>query len=246
MATVNEFYDNLRRALSRGSSLEQELRDWSKEALKFLERNSTFNYMRDTYILLPFPDVAYFDLDLPRLKMVDSLAYFGVNGGAIPITKINRQSLGAFNHTRPNGYWLQGNRIYFEGSLIPSGHTSEYPMILRPVQFSVWPTDGNDTHPLLEFGDDLLKYQVMQQVSPALRKKEEIDAWKLMRDEALQSVLTMQEELEKEDNVTMEYRGGTGRLYPNAADAVAAIEGMYDVEGVFGAPGLYHVGPSAP
>jgi len=243
MPTVNDFYDNLRRALSRGTSLEQELKDWSAEALKFLERNTTFNYMRDTYFLLPFPDVLYFDLDLPRLKQIDSLSYFGVDGGAIPLTKINRQSLGAFNHTRPCGYWQQGTRLFFEGSLKPAGMTQEYPMILRVVQFSVWPSDGTVSHPLLEFADDLLKYQVMVQQAPALRKDESIPSWKLMRDESLQSVAIMQEELEKETEISMEYWGGTGRLYQNASECINAIEGMYDLPDTFGVPGLYHVGP---
>jgi hypothetical protein len=250
--TLTEFYDDLRTVIARGTAVDTSLPIWSRSALRFLEREMTFDYMKVTFFLLLRPGEKFFDFhaQVPPvpLKRIEALGYFGQDGGMIPLARINVKSIGRNIAVIPNGYRQAGTRIYFEGAVNPPGittATTAYPLILHTSLFTEWPTLGTSTHPILAIADDLLKHQVMLQSVTSVRKQEEMTGWKVLRDEAIGSVRRFQDENELEDKAQMDYWGGTtGRLFPNVSSCVAAIKGMYDVPANFGAAGLYYVGPT--
>jgi hypothetical protein len=253
--TVAEFYDDLRTVIARGTAVDTSIPIWSRSALRFLEREITFDYMKATFFLLLEPGSKFFDFGgqsppIP-LKKIEALGYFGQDGGMIPLSRINVNSIGRNIAVIPNGYRQAGTSIFFEGAATPPGitvTTVSYPLMLHTSLFSQWPTAGTSTHPILDIADDLIKHQVLLQSVTSVRKQEEMAGWKLLRDEAIGSVRRLQDENELEGSVhaQMDYWGGTtGRLYPNVSSCVAAIKGMYDLPSTFGTTGLYMVGGSA-
>ncbi|PYS90910.1 MAG: hypothetical protein DMF62_03660 [Acidobacteria bacterium] len=253
--TVAEFYDDLRTVIARGTAVDTSIPIWSRSALRFLEREITFDYMKVSFFLLQEPGSKFFDFgaeDPPiPLKRIEALGYFGQDGGMIPLSRINVNSIGRNISVIPNGYRQAGTRIFFEGAVSPPGiteTTTAYPLMLHTSLFTEWPTVGSQTHPILDIADDLIKHQVLLQSVTSVRKQEEMAGWKLLRDEAIGSVRRLQDENELEGSqaAQMDYWGGTtGRLFPNVSAAIAAIKGMYDVPNSFGVAGLYMVGGSA-
>ena len=59
--TVGDFYEDLRIVLARGNTTDERLKVWARVALRFLEREFTFDYMRNTYFLRLAPGARYFD-----------------------------------------------------------------------------------------------------------------------------------------------------------------------------------------
>lgn len=241
MPTVGEFYDDLRAVVARGNSLDAQLAIRTRQALRLLERNYTFDYMRDTYVLIPDPGVLFFDTELVGLKKVD-LAYYGADGGRIPLRKISRDSIGAFETGAPGNFWLEQGKIFFTGILADAAGPA-YPLLMPVEQYSVWPTDPDASHPMLDLADDLLKYQVLLSNTSSLRSLSEIQGWKLMRDEALHSAIAAQDENDRPTSAVMNYYGGISQLYTPASAAIAVIRGLYDLPETFEIAGLYHIGP---
>ena len=203
--TVSEFYDDLRTVIARGTAVDTSFPVWSRAALRFLEREITFDYMKSTFFLLLESDSKFFDFKEERppipLKKIEALGYFGQDGGMIPLSRINVNSIGRNIAVVPNGYRQAGTRIYFEGAVDPPGiapATVCYPLMLHTSLFTQWPTIGSSTHPILDIADDLMKYQVMLQSVTIVRKQEEMAGWKVLRDEAIGSVRRFQDENELE------------------------------------------------
>jgi len=252
--TVAEFYDDLRTVIARGTAVDTSIPIWSRSALRFLEREITFDYMKATFFLLLEPGAKFFDFgahDPPiPLKRIEALGYFGQDGGMIPLARINVNSIGRNIAVIPNGYRQAGTKIFFEGASNPPGVTPttvSYPLMLHASLFTEWPSVGTSSHPILALADDLIKHQVLLQSVTSVRKQEEMAGWKMLRDEAIGSVRRLQDENELETNAQMEYWGGTtGRLFPNVSSAIAAIQGMYDVPDNFGVAGIYLVGDTTP
>lgn len=252
--TVAEFYDDLRTVIARGTAVDTSIPIWARSALRFLEREITFDYMKFTFFLLLEPGSKFFDFaahDPPiPLKRIEALGYFGQDGGMIPLARINVNSIGRNIAVVPNGYRQAGTKVFFEGASSPPGiipTSVAYPLMLHTSLFTDWPSLGTATHPILALADDLIKHQVLLQSVTSVRKQEEMAGWKLLRDEAIGSVRRLQDENELEGSplAQMDYWGGTtGRLFPNVSSAIAAIQGMYDVADSFGVAGLYPVGAS--
>lgn len=237
MPTVGEFYDDLRETARRGLSLEKQWPVWAKQALRFLERNNTFSYMHGTYAYVPLPDTLDFTLAIPRIKSVDEIGYLGGDLGTIPLRKIARVGTGGFGPGDPARFWLEGGTVRLAGRLEESK-----PLIIRLTAYSDWPQAQAETHPMLEFADDLLKYQILYQQAPALRKVDQMQGWGALRDEALRAALIASDEGEKESEAWMEYRGGSGGLYPNGSEVHISDWGIATLPDVLGIQGLKQVG----
>ncbi len=242
--TVGDFYDDLRAIIARGTSQNARLPTLCRQAVRFFERNNSFDYMRDTFFLIPNPEENFFDLDedsIPTLKAVEALAYYGANGGSLYLEKMNKLSLGPNNGNMASQYYLKGRRLYLLGA--PRTSILAYPMLLSSSSYSTWPTDEDETHPLLDMADDLIKWQVQLALSIGFRSQEELQGIKLMRDEALKTVLDAQEEADRESNAQMLYFGGSdGRLFASSLEAIEYIQGIYDLPETFGVAGIYHAG----
>lgn len=242
--TIGDFYEDLRATIARGTGINSRLPTLCRQAVRLLERNNTFDYMRDIFFLIPEPGVNFFDLDetsIPILKAVESLAYYGVNGGSLYFEKVNKLSLGPNNGTLPNQFYLKGRRLFLLGA--PQTAVTDYPLLLNSSAYSTWPTDENETHPLLDLADDLILWQIQLRNSVGFRSQEEIAGIKLMRDEALHTVMASQQEAEQESNASMQYWGGSdGTLLAGRLETINYILGMFDLPETFGTTGLFHVG----
>jgi hypothetical protein len=247
--TVGDFYEDLRVVIARGNTTDERLKVWSRVALRFLEREFTFDYMKNMYFLIMEPGSRSFNFakqDPPiPLKEIEAIGYYGGDGGMIQFKRRNVFSLAGMNGRLDSTYRTMQSQIIFEGTTTPPGLTTEtqaYPIQLHNSIFTEWPTDPNATHPILDICDDLMKYQVLLSSTPSLRKQSELQGWKFMRDEAITGLRRLEDSKELEDDVRMEYWGGhDGRLFSSASEAIAHICGMYDVPSTFGIAGLYLV-----
>ena len=247
--TVGDFYEDLRVVLARGATTDERLKVWSRVALRFLEREFTFDYMRNMYFLIPQIGAKLFNFatQVPPipLKEIEAIGYYGQDGGMIPFKRRNVESRAGMRGSQILTYRTQQTSIIFEGKTVPPGMTEEtasYPIEIHNSIFTEWPTDENASHPILDICDDLMKYQVLLGSTPSLRKQSELQGWKFMRDEAITGLRRLEDSKAMEDDVRMEYLGGSdGRLFSSASDAIAHICGMYDVPQTFGIAGLYLV-----
>ena len=206
--TVGDFYEDLRIVLARGNTTDERLKVWARVALRFLEREFTFDYMRNTYFLILAPGARYFDFSQHTppisLKEIEALGYYGGDGGMIQFKRRNVASMAGMNGSLDSCYRTAQSRIIFEGTTTPPGLTTvdqSYPLLLHTGVFTEWPSDENASHPILEIADDLMKYQVLLSSTPSLRKQSELQGWKFMRDEAITGLRRLEDSKELEDDV---------------------------------------------
>lgn len=238
MPTLGEFLDDLRLTVNRGNSQDQRLRTWTRQAIRFIERNNTFDYMRDFYFVVPEPDSYSFSLnfiDPPRRpKAVEALGVVMVNGQIQPLSKIGHR--GAGGNKGFGGYSVNKDTISFSGQVQGSPG-----LLVLASFFSELPAKESETHPLLDLSDDLVKWQVM--IYANARDKGAVTTWGALRDEALRTALISDDEFQKETDLSMEYRGGSdGALIPKGEGLPESLEGLYDVAGLAGVSGLYLIG----
>lgn len=237
MTTLGEFYDDLRLTLARGSSEDKRIATWTRQAIRFLERNNTFDYMRDFYVVVPEPDSYSFDLEFvdppKRMKSLDALGMISSSGAVASLSKIGFR--GARGGSSFGSYSINKDTVSFSGQVLGSPG-----LLLLASFFSTLP-EQSETHPLLDLSDDLVKWQVM--IYANARDSKTAATWAALRDEALRTALVADDEFQKETGISMEYRGGAdGHLLPPGDGLPASIEGMYDIEGMAGLAGLYLVG----
>lgn len=240
MPTLGEFLDDLRQTVARGNSQDQRLRTWTRQAIRFIERNNTFDYMRDFYYVVPLPDSYSFDLEFVepprRLKAVEALGVIMASGQIQTLSKIGHR--GAGGQRGFGGYSVNKDTITFSGQVLGSPG-----LLVLASFFSELPEEETETHPLLELSDDLVKWQVM--IYANARDKAAVGTWGALRDEALRTALVSDDEFQKETDLYMEYRGGSdGALIPKGEGLPLTIEGLFNTEGISGVAGLYLIGGS--
>lgn len=242
--TVGDFYSDVRTTIARGAVLDSRLPILARQAVRLLERNNTFEYMRDTYFVIPEEGLNFFDLptdQFPVLKDVETLAYFGVNGGHIYLDKIDRNAVGVNSWALPNEFYIQNRRLFLLGA--KKEDITDYPLLLQTSCYSTWPSDEAEEHPLLDLADDLIKWQIQLTNTVGLRSQEELQGYKLLRDEALRSVLLAQDQADRPSSAQMNYYGGgDGRMFATSREAIDHLLGMYDLPETFGVAGIYSVG----
>lgn len=239
MPTLGEFYDDLRKTIARGTSTDAQMKTWTRQAIKHLERNNSFDYMRDYYLIVPEPDSTYMDLGFEgrKLKAVEHLGVITSSGQIGWSGKMGFQ--GGYGAHNFGGYAINKDRIFFNG-MVPGSPG----LLLLASFFSSLPEKETETHPLLELSDDCVKWQVM--VYANARDKAAVATWAALRDEALRTTLTSDDEFQKSSDLAMEYRGGSdGRLVPPGSGLPASIYGMFNIEHMFGVAGMFLIGEGA-
>ena len=112
--TVAEFYDDLRTVIARGTAVDTSIPIWSRSALRFLEREITFDYMKVSFFLLQEPGSKFFDFgaeDPPNpAKANRSSGLLRPGWRDDPAEPINVNSIGRNISVIPNGYRQAGTR----------------------------------------------------------------------------------------------------------------------------------------
>ena len=189
---LSEFNSLVSTYLKRGTSLDAIIPKAAPMALSFLERNYTFKYMEvfktvqlmagDRTITLPLNMVT---------KSISMMRFINNDGSYKEINRVMPRDLKGTGVGCPTGYWLSGTTTIVFDMTSPSNVNGE--AILNV--FTTWPTGPDETHPLLIMASDVMIYQTLINMAAYMRDSELVGAYKLMRDEGLNTLTRSDDEL---------------------------------------------------
>ncbi len=176
---------------------------------RWLERNYSLRYMhRWVSFILEAAGIE------PRLinppKRVRNYEFFRLtldNGTLHYLDKVDAADVLEIASDIPNRFWLDGDK----NIVLDKPPNQDYPAEIGYQQFTDWNSMlDTDVHWLFEQADDALLGQTMMLMAPYLRETERfIVLYKVMRDEALHTLITADEALQHgaAESVNLEYHG---------------------------------------
>lgn len=208
---VGEFKALVSTALNRGTSLDARIPGMVQLAVQWFERNYTFKYMErfkllqvkanDRTILMP---------NNITVKGMKFLRFVDDTGQYAYVKKIEPEdSAGVGTSTEtgkvPGKYWIVGNTTLVFAAVPPEDLNGE----AMWYEFTDFPKDQNDAkHFLIDTAADALLAQTLLNMSAfATRDARMAQAYKIMRDEALNTLTRSEDETKFAGEVIeMEYR----------------------------------------
>ena len=203
---MGDFHTLVRDTIKRGTSLDSLISTAARQSARLVERNYTLQYMRryvtfsldpaaDKPRAIPFPSVRVKSIRFIKLILDDGTFSF--------VEKADPRQLVETATELPTHYWLDAfDNIWFNNT-----PDQVYPAEMDAVQFTDWSAlTSTSTHWLLDNADDLLLAQTMLQLSPQIRDDKMMALYKVLRDDALRTLLLSEEELEGSNtNEVMQY-----------------------------------------
>lgn len=193
---LGEFHTEVESCLARGSSLTAVVPGYVRRAARWLERNYTFQYMKqflDLYIDL---DVAstprYIELGIGAPKKISFLRWRLSTGEYQNLERVEPEDLTALTTGTPDGFWLDGIRRLVLNKTPDENLTGE----LRIDRYTPWPTQLTFQHWLLDQAEDVLLAQTLVLMAPRLRDPRMVQTYEKMRDEGLKTLLLAEDELQ--------------------------------------------------
>ena len=189
---LSEFNSLVSTYLKRGTSLDAIIPKASPMALSFLERNYTFKYMEvfKTLQLVAGDRVINLPLNMVT-KSVSMLRFVSTDGSYKEIDRVMPRDLKGTGTGCPQGYWLNGVRtLVFD--MTPTENINGEAIL---NVFTSWPTGPDETHPLLIMAADVMIYQTLINMAAYMRDSDLVGAYKLMRDEGLNTLTRSDDEL---------------------------------------------------
>ncbi len=196
--TLGEFHQLVADTMRRGATLSTQVRNNTKLAVQWMERNYTFKYMEQLRL---FQAVAGSrTLDLPTNTVIKAHKFIrlvGDDGAYQMLQRCEPEDIVALRLSRnsagtqvPARYWVAGNStIVFDAVLAQAleGEALYY-------QYTDWITGESETHPLLGFASDVLLQQVCLYMAAFLKDAEMAAAYKVLRDEAVNTLVRAEDE----------------------------------------------------
>lgn len=203
--TLGEFHEDVEDSLGRADSLATVIPSRVQRAARWIERNYTFQYMRQLRELNVDPDaefphiVSLYDLEV---KKIETLRIRDTDSdGSVIFSDPLRQVKPADRSNRPGGtpesYWLNG-----VSSLILNS-TPDEDLILEAnlVLFTKWGEGDNWTHWLLDNATDLLLARTLMSMSIRTRDPALFQSYKATLDLEIQSFTVAEEDLQSSEPV---------------------------------------------
>lgn len=188
---LGEFHSLVSTSLRRGTSLDTVIPSYSKIACLWMERNYSFKYMENFRLLqLVAGDRT---VNIPtnrRVKSIEFIRLIDEEGGYTKLKKGNAEDFKGTETAAPTGYWLVGTRT------IVFNNTPDEDLSGEAIfsEFTDWPTANTETHPLIDYGTDVLLYQTLIHMAAYLRDAEMVQAYKALRDESINTLLRSEDE----------------------------------------------------
>ena len=189
---LSEFNSLVSTYLKRGTSLDDIIPKASPMALSFLERNYSFKYMEvfKTVQLVSGNRTIVLPLNMVT-KSISMMRFINGDGSYSEINRIMPRDLKGTGDGRPDGYWLSGTNVIVFNTTPTENINGE--AILNV--FTSWPTGPDQTHPLLIMAADVMIYQTLINMAAYMRDEALVGAYKLMRDEGLNTLTRSDDEL---------------------------------------------------
>lgn len=201
---LGDFKNELRLAMKRGSSMDDQLDGFVRRAVRWIEQNYTLQYMRRVVRLV---SVAGDDtIELPEgvaVKTIEYLRFTGSDGTRIECrkgdlsdrdsqwTQLDRYSAWPTRTLNPSVFWLDGvNALVFDRMF-----TESLTGIGLMAQYSDFPRQDHHTHWLLDNAEGLLLRQCMVEFLLSARDDRAAQAYMLKRQEDVQVLLNADQEM---------------------------------------------------
>lgn len=191
--TLGEFHTLLRDTIKRGDSLDESIPQYVAMAVRFIERNYTFKYMEHLASLQMVEGDRVVELTryYKKVEFVRFTPYDTISDYTYlhptEARQIVRPSTGA-----PAELFLLGTNKLIFNPIPDTAYSGEVLM----VAYTDWPTALDSRHYLLDIAPDLLLGQtaMMMAIGP-MRDPRMVEGYKLMRDEAIKTLETADDEL---------------------------------------------------
>lgn len=199
--------------LKRGTALDAMIPLYVKQAVNFLERGHPLKYMEEWVqinlaagdqvvdMVWAFRNFRFLRRDsegkwlyLAKKDSMDEVHSGGIDDGTGHDQMLNAYSQIGMRYVRFNVKWQGQANLYLEGII---------------YKMSDWQTSRPDyRHFLLEQASDLLIYQTMMRIGASIRDPRLVEGYKPLRDEALQTLMNMDQDAEYAGRVDSMYYGG--------------------------------------
>jgi hypothetical protein len=204
---LGEFHAEIKASLARGDSLDAIIPGYTRRAALWMERNYTFQYMKQFLEVDIDPTLAstprYIELGPGAPKAIPMFRWVLGDGTYMPLTKVDPLRLDALEVSTPESYWLDGTRRIILSSTPGEVLHGE----LRIDRYTPWPAELTFTHWLLDRAEDVMLAQTLIMMSIHLRDPRLRDNYKQMRDEGMLTLLNAEDELQYgNQDGAMEYR----------------------------------------
>lgn len=198
--SLGEFHTLVSDALGRGPSLNSVIPRRVQFAANWLERNYTFQYMRQFRLLgvsatAEFPHiVSLHDLEIKRIKAIRRRET-DTDGSYLfspPLKQVDPIERSTRPFGQPESYWLNGVSSIVFNSTPDEDMTFEGHFVL----FTKWGSDDDWTHWLLDNATQLLLCRTLMVMMPRTRDPALYQAHKTEFDLELQSMNVAEEDLQ--------------------------------------------------
>lgn len=187
-----DFHSIVSDSVKRGATLDSMIPRYARMACSWMERNYSFKYMEEVRILQVQQGIRTFILQTNQfVKKIEFIRMISSTGIYTYLKRGRAQDFLSVEVGESQGFWVAGN------STIVLENIPAEPMTGEAVFecYSEWPTSGEETHPLLQMASDVMLYQVLMMLSPHMRDGRVFEAYKIMRDEALNTLTRAEDEL---------------------------------------------------
>jgi len=200
---LGEFHSLVSESLNRGTSLDARIPSKVRQAVRWIERNYTYQYMRrwlSGTIDTSLPDAEVIPLYQLYPKAIEAVRLWPSDNPRSQFHDLKRidPKERTSRTTDVSGYWLDGvNSIILDGT--PTDVSGSIPYEIHLHQYTAWPTDTNYEHWLIDNAEDMLLYTTLFYMGVSLRDSRMIADYKALRDEAQQTLHISEQEIQNND-----------------------------------------------
>lgn len=191
---LTDFTALVKDTAKRGNTLDSYIPIGIRQAVRWLERNYSLQYMKKFASFTLDPNSAQpraISLPNARVKQIEFIRFVNSDGSYAYPQKVDAQDSGALTEGMPSAFWLDGID-YIWWNATPTEETSGE---IKYIQYTDWSSlTGTDEPWILANADDLVLYQSMLQLSPFIRDPNLQTMFKPLRDEAIRTLLLADEQ----------------------------------------------------
>lgn len=177
--------------------MDTQIPSWVKGAVRFLEKNHSFQYMKRWLQWTINPDATHpyiLSMNSYEFKKISLVRGTPVGGGRFfPITRIEPEDRDTREAGQPTGYWMDG----VQNLILDSIPEEAYPIEAHGVLYTDWPADTTADHWLLRNMEEALLARTLMIAAVSLTDDKLYSSNKLLLEEELRLGFVSEEELQE-------------------------------------------------
>lgn len=191
--TLAELHTLIRANVGRGTALNTEIRQLTKQAALLIERNHSFAYMEKFgAFTIDYTSDDPEAVALPsRLKSIRFVRIVADDGAYTELERIDAHDMSALGEGTPTAYWMDGE----SNIIINATPTENINYQIQWYEFTDWPSDTSETPWLCKWAPDLLVAETLILIAALTRDPNLRMIYAQQRDEAMKTALILDDEM---------------------------------------------------